>query len=198
MAHPSKVKGNTYNIIYADPPWSYNKRNNKNTKFGGGAMGHYPTLSFDDIYKLPINELSDDNCVMLLWVTFPKLIQCIKTFEHWGFKYKTIAFNWVKLNKKNRKPFFGVGYYTKSNTEVCLLGVKGKMKPISNYVSSIVIEPREEHSKKPLIIKDKIVELFGDIPRIELFAREKSKGWDVWGDEVCSDIKIGEEDGSSK
>ena len=179
-----------YNIIYADPPWSYNKRNNKNTKFGGGAMGHYPTLGFNDIYDLPIDKLSADNCALFLWVTFPKLNQCMKTFEHWGFEYKTIAFNWVKTNKKNDKPFFGVGYYTKSNTEVCLLGIKGKMKPISNYVSSVIIEPKEQHSKKPSIVRNKIVELFGDIPRVELFARQKTDGWDSWGNEIESDIKV--------
>jgi N6-adenosine-specific RNA methylase IME4 len=182
------MENKKYNIIYADPPWTYPKRNNKNTKFGGGAMGHYPTLSFDDIYNLPIKNLADENCALLLWVTFPKLNKCMKTFEHWGFEYKTIAFNWVKTNKKNDKPFFGVGYYTKSNTEVCLLGVKGKMKPISNYVSSVVIEPRDIHSKKPSSIRDKIVQLFGDIPRVELFAREKTDGWDIWGNELENDI----------
>jgi N6-adenosine-specific RNA methylase IME4 len=173
-----------YNIIYADPAWKYNKRNNKNTKFGGGCNGHYKTLDKEQIYNLPVKDIADKNCYLFLWVTFPKLIEGITTFKQWGFEYKTIAFNWVKTNKTNNKPFFGIGYYTKSNSEICLLGTKGKVKPISNYVSSIVITPREEHSKKPDCIRTKIMQLCGDLPRIELFARQKAEGWDSWGNEL--------------
>lgn len=179
-----------YNIIYADPPWKYNARNNKYTKFGGGAMGHYSTMSTKDICQLPIKEISDDNCALFLWTTFPRLQDGLLVMKEWGFDYKTVAFNWVKTNKKNDKPFFGVGYYTKSNSEVCLLGIKGKMKPISNKVSSIIISPKEEHSKKPNETREGIVKLFGDLPRIELFARQKTEGWDVWGNEVANDIDL--------
>ena len=181
---PEEAPAIKYQIIYADPPWKYNARNNKNTKFGGGCDAHYDCLSKEEIWNLPINKIADDNCYLFLWVTFPNLPQCIETFKHWGFQYKTIAFNWVKTNKNNGKPFFGIGYYTKSNSEVCLLGIKGKVKPESNYVSSIVINPREQHSKKPDCVRDKIVELCGDLPRIELFARQKVEGWDCWGNEV--------------
>ena len=173
-----------YNIIYADPPWKYNARNNTKTKFGGGAEGHYPLMKMEDIKALPVAELADNNCALLLWCTFPYLENQIELFNHWGFKYKTVGFTWIKTNKSNNKPFFGVGYYAKSNAEVCLLGIKGKMKPVSNKVSSVVISPREEHSKKPKIDRDNIVTLFGDVPRIELFARQKTKGWDVWGNEI--------------
>lgn len=179
-----------YNIIYADPPWQYNARNNKNTKFGGGAMGHYSTMTTEDICRLPVEDISADNCALFLWTTFPRLQEGLLVMSEWGFQYKTVGFNWVKTNKKNNNPFFGIGYYTKSNSEVCLLGIKGRMKPISNNVSSIIISPREEHSKKPAIIRDKIVELFGDLPAVELFAREKTPGWDVWGNEVESDITL--------
>ena len=110
--------------------------------------------------------------------------------EAWGFRYVTVAFNWFKVNKSGT-PFFGVGYYTKSNSEIALLGIKGKMKPVSNYVSQVVISPREEHSKKPDSVRDKIIELFGEKPRIELFARQSTPGWNVWGNEVRSDIEIG-------
>lgn len=175
---------NRYNIIYLDPPWQYNARNNKNTKFSLGVHGHYPTMSMQEIMKLPINKIADDNCALCMWCTFPYLDKQIKLFEHWGFKYKTILFNWVKTNKNNDKPFFGVGYYTKSNSEVCLLGVKGKMKPVSNSVSSVIISPREQHSKKPDVARDRIVELFGDLPRIELFARQSSDGWITFGNEA--------------
>ena len=179
-----------YQIIYADPPWKYNSRANHKTRFRGGACGHYNLMTMDEIKALPIPEMTDKNCVLFLWTTFPYLDKQIELFEHWGFKYKTVGFTWIKTNKKNGKPFFGVGYYAKSNAEVCLLGIKGKMKPVSNKISSVVISPREEHSKKPDEIREKIVELFGDLSRIELFARQKIKGWDVWGNEVKSDIEI--------
>ena len=173
-----------YNIIYADPPWKYNARNNTKTKFGGGAMGHYPVLSLQEIKELPIDRISDENCALFLWTTFPYLDKQIRLFEEWGFTYKTLGFSWIKTNKRNQAPFFGIGYYTKSNCEVCLLGTKGHMLPISNKVSSCIISAREEHSKKPDCVRDKIVELFGDIPRIELFARQQVAGWDCWGDEI--------------
>ena len=179
-----------YQIIYADPPWQYNNRANSGTKFGGGAAKHYNLMSMEEIKKLPINELADENCVLFLWVTFPLLDEQIKLFEEWGFRYKTLGFSWIKLNKNNNKPCFGIGFYTKSNCEVCLMGMKGKLKPVSNKVSSAVLSVRREHSRKPDEIRDKIVELFGDLPRIELFARNKTGGWDTWGNEVDCSIDL--------
>ncbi len=173
-----------YGIIYADPPWFYNPRNNCGTRFGGGASGHYSLMSNEQIAKLPIERISNKNSVLFLWVTFPHLNEQLKIFEHWGFTYRTLGFSWIKTNAKNGLPFFGVGYYAKSNCEVCLMGVKGKMTPISNKVSSCVISPRRRHSQKPDEVRKRIVELFGDIPRIELFAREQADGWDCWGNEL--------------
>ncbi|MCX4363291.1 MAG: MT-A70 family methyltransferase, partial [Clostridia bacterium] len=100
----------------------------------------------------------------------------------------TLGFSWVKTNPKNGKPFFGVGYYAKSNCEICLMGIKGKMKPISNAVSSCVISPRREHSRKPDEVRERIVDLFGNVPRIELFARQNTDGWDCWGNECKEGI----------
>ena len=148
-----------YQIIYADPPWQYNSRANSGTKFGGGAAKHYNLMSMEDIKNLPINELADENCVLFLWVTFPLLDEQIKLFQEWGFRYKTLGFSWIKLNKNNKKTCFGIGFYTKSNCEVCLMGMKGKLKPVSNRVSSAVLSVRREHSRKPDEIRDKIVEL---------------------------------------
>ena len=141
-------------------------------------------MSMAEIKALPVGDLAQENCALFLWTTFPYLDEQIKLFDWWGFKYRTVGFTWVKTNPKNGKPFFGVGYYAKSNAEVCLLGIRGKMRPISNRVSSIVIASREEHSKKPDVVRNKIVELFGDLPRIELFARARVDGWDAWGNEV--------------
>lgn len=178
-----------YNIIYADPPWSYRDKR-KHPKLSGGASNHYDTMSATQIKSLPINKIANINCMLFIWVTFPNLQLGLDVIESWGFKYKTLGFSWIKTNKKNGKPFFGIGYYTKSNCEVCLIGVKGKPLKESNHVSSVVISKREVHSKKPDIIRDKIVELVGDLPRVELFARNKIEGWDVWGNEVESDLAL--------
>ena len=172
------------NVIYTDMPWKYNSRANHKTRFRGGAQGHYDLMSMKDIKELPIDRISADNCVMFMWCTFPYLDEQIKLFKHWGFTYKTVGFTWIKTNVKNNKPFFGVGYYAKSNAEVCLMGIKGKMKPVSNSVSSAIISPRREHSRKPDEVRDRIVQLFGDVPRIELFARQDKPGWTSLGNGI--------------
>lgn len=172
-----------YNIIYADPPWNYSDKR-KGYKMSGGATNHYETMKIEDIKKIPIKDITEDNCMLFLWVTFPNLQEGLDVIKAWGFKYKTLGFSWIKTNKKNGNPFFGIGYYTKSNCEICLIGVKGKPIKQSDYISSVIISPREEHSKKPDEVREKIVKLCGDIPRIELFARQAVDGWDCWGNEV--------------
>ena len=180
-----------YNIIYADPAWSYKDKRDKHPRISGGASVHYNTMSVDEIKKLPVNEIADKNCMLFLWTTFPNLQEGLDVVKAWGFDYRTLGFSWIKLNKKNRKAFFGIGYYTKSNCECCLIGVKGKPIIVSNKVSSVVLSTRLNHSKKPPIIRDKIIELVGDLPRIELFARTKVHGWDVWGnDEKLESIPL--------
>jgi site-specific DNA-methyltransferase (adenine-specific) len=115
--------------------------------------------------------------------------------DNWGFIYKTFAFTWIKLNKSCDKMFFtkkdiffGIGHWTASNAEVCIAGLtpKGILNRQSKFISQIVLSPRKEHSRKPDEVRNKIVELCGDLPRIELFARQKTEGWDVWGNEVES------------
>lgn len=172
-----------YNIIYADPPWKYQDRN-----CNGSAEKHYPTMTINDLCTLPIKEITSDNCVLFIWVTYPMLEEAQKLIKAWGFKYKTIGFQWIKTYKKSGKFFFGLGRWTRGNTEPCLIATKGKPKRINNSISQLIISPVEEHSKKPDIVREKIVQLMGDLPRIELFARKKIPGWDVWGNEVDSDI----------
>ena len=170
-----------YNIIYADPPWKY-----KNKALAGnrGAVCKYNVMSTEDIKKLPVNELAAEDCMLFIWVTMPKLKEVFDLIEHWGFTYKTCGFNWVKRNKRANTWFMGMGNWTRANPELCLLATKGKPKRVSASVLSVIDTPIEEHSKKPAIIREKIVELCGDLPRIELFARQKTEGWDVWGNEV--------------
>ena len=171
-----------YNVIYADPPWKYKTW----TEGGGTAEKHYPTMKLDDIIKMKdtIEKISDNNCILFLWVTFPCLLEGLKVMKEWGFTYKTCGFNWVKRNKKSNTFFFGMGYWTRANSELCLIGTKGTIKRKSNKVFQIVDTPKEEHSKKPDVVRDRIVELVGDIPRIELFARQTANNWDCWGNEI--------------
>ena len=170
-----------YNIIYADPPYHFKNYNDKTaTKWVGQ---HYPVMSLQEIKDLNIQKISDNNCILSLWVTFPMLSHGLDIIKKWGFKYKTVAFTWIKTTKKN-KPFIGMGYWTRSNAEICLLATKGKIKRISASVSQIIIAPREKHSKKPDIARNKIIELVGNLNRIELFATKKVSGWDCIGYEI--------------
>lgn len=175
-----------YNIIYADPPWEYSDK----SKHRWGAERHYKTMSLKDIKNLDIDSIADDNCALFLWVTFPHLESWIELIKAWGFKYKTIWFNWVKLNKKSWTPFWGMWHYTRSNSEICLLAFKWKIKRINSDVHSVLLENIDKHSKKPDITREKIVRLFWDIPRIELFARNKTEWWDIWWNELDNNINL--------
>jgi N6-adenosine-specific RNA methylase IME4 len=176
-----------YQIIYADPPWKFQNFNDMTAQRWVGQ--YYPLLDLDILGKLPISNLADKNCALFLWATFPFLPYCLSTLEKWGFQYKTVAFTWVKI-RKDGLPLMGMGYWTRGNAEVCLLGTKGHPLRINRSVPQIILAPRQEHSKKPNIVRERIVELLGDLPRIELFARQKVEGWDCWGNEVESDIDL--------
>jgi len=147
----------------------------------------YEVMNNRDIYELPIKEISDKNCVLFLWATYPKLQEALQTIKEWGFEYKTVAFTWVKQNKKSNGWHFGLGYWTRGNPEICLLATRGKPKRISKFIANLTIGHLREHSQKPDEIRDKIIQLMGDLPRIELFARSSKKfenGWVNVGDSV--------------
>lgn len=177
--------GKKYKIIYADPPWEYKESGSGNRV----VHAHYSTMSIDDICNMPINELADDNCILFIWVTFPRLKEGIKVIEEWGFKYKGLGFCWIKKNKKTNSDFWGMGYYTRQNPEVCLIGVKGKYPSLSKDIHCLVKSKIREHSRKPDEIRNKIVEICGDKPRIELFARQRFEGWDAFGNELDNKIQ---------
>ena len=170
-----------YNIIYADPAWSYlDKSLNR-----GGAARHYKTMSNNEIKNLSIQNITSKDCILFIWATFPKIQEALEVINAWGFTYKTNGFTWIKKNKKQiNTNFWGMGRWTRSNAEICLIGTKGNPKRINAGIHSVIETPIERHSKKPDIVRDKIVELVGDLPRIELFARETADGWDSWGNEV--------------
>lgn len=167
-----------YKIIYADPPWKYN-----DCYKGGGAGRHYSLMSMTELYNLPIQNICAEDCILFMWVTYPFLQEGLDLIKAWGFTYKTIGFQWVKLSK-NGKMFWGCGNWTRANSEPCLIGIKGNPKPITHDIHQLIIEPATKHSEKPAIVRDKIVQLCGDVPRVELFARKIYPGWDVWGNEV--------------
>jgi N6-adenosine-specific RNA methylase IME4 len=175
MLFPNKK----YSIIYADPPWSYADRS-----CNGNAAAHYSTMSIEDIKRLPISEICNDDCVLFMWATYPLLPEALETVASWGFKFKSIAFQWVKQNKSGNGFFYGLGRWTRGNTEPCLLAVRGKPKRISASVHQLIVSPIRGHSQKPIEARDKIVQLMGDVPRIELFARDSAIGWDCWGDQA--------------
>ena len=152
-----------YGIIYADPPWKYAQK-----RLSGAA----------------------EDSALFLWATFPQLPEALRLIKAWGFTYKTAAFVWLKLNKKSYTWFYGLGFWTRGNAEICLLATRGHPKRKSAGIHQFIISPIEQHSKKPDITRDKIVALMGDIPRIELFARQETAGWDTWGNETKNSIEL--------
>mgnify|MGYP000218166485 CR=1 FL=1 len=170
-----------YNIVYADPPWSYRDKCRSGQR---GAEYKYPCMNISDIKNLPVQSITDQDCVLFLWATFPMIQEGLDTLKAWGFTYKTVGFVWVKKNKKSDSWFWGMGNWTRSNSEICLLGTKGRPKRISAGVHSVIDDRIEKHSKKPDSARKRIVELCGDIPKIELFARQSMSDWDCWGNEV--------------
>jgi N6-adenosine-specific RNA methylase IME4 len=170
-----------YQIIYADPPWSYADKASAGKR---GAIYKYPVMSQTAIENLPVNTICDADCALFLWVTMPMLSGCWDLITKWGFTYKTVAFTWVKRNRRMPTWFWGMGNWTRANPELCLLAIKGKIRRADASVHSIVDTAIREHSRKPDEVRERIVKLMGDLPRIELFARIKTPGWDVWGDEV--------------
>ena len=181
-----------YQIIYADPPWRY-----EHPAIGSKSKAienHYPTMLLEDIKKLAVNKIADENCVLFLWATAPKLKECFEVLTAWGFEYRTCAI-WDKK-------IIGVGYWFRNQHELLLIGKKGKLSPPEpkERVSSVYLEKRGEHSKKPIFFRNLISKWYPTFNKIELFARlndpkdlfrESSfKGWDVWGNEVESDIQL--------
>jgi site-specific DNA-methyltransferase (adenine-specific) len=192
-----------YNIIYADPPWHYSSGLRSSKKIGGKFQYYtpsttvgaaYTTMTLDALMRLPVGSIAADNCILFLWTTDSHLPQALEVIKAWGFQYKTIGFIWNKKEKSGKQVCY-YGHWTMKGSEICLLATKGRMHQYiqSHKVRQLVEAPRDKttHSRKPDEVRDRIVQLMGDLPRIELFAREKTEGWDVWGDEVESDVVLG-------
>ena len=170
-----------YKCIYADPPWYFKARSSKGE--GRNANQHYNCMELKDICDLPVKDIADDDCVLLMWVIDPMLDLAFDVIEAWGFQYKTVGFTWAKTNKSSMGFFTGLGYWTRGNPEMCLLATKGKPKRIHKDVAQLVISERRKHSEKPLLHKE--IERLVPGPYLEMFARKKLyENWDYWGNEV--------------
>ena len=176
-----------YEIIYADPPWQYHS---KQTFKRGGVRFHrleeeYQTVSTEEMCSWEVSKIAAKDCAIFMWATDSHIKDAIRLMEAWGFKYVTVAFVWVKQTNKGNL-VSNVGAWTMKNCELCLFGTRGAMRKHkkSNKVKQLFYAERTEHSKKPGCVRSFIEEMFGDLPRIELFARQRADGWDAWGNEV--------------
>jgi N6-adenosine-specific RNA methylase IME4 len=175
----------TYQVIYADPPWSFATYSAKGK--GRSADAHYDTMTLADIKALPVGGWAAPNCVLLLWATDPLLPRALEVIDAWGFSYKTVGFYWAKLNKSAKHKaideanfFTGLGFWTRANPEQCLLATRGHPKRAAGNVRKLVVSPRREHSRKPEVIYDRIEALCPG-PYLEMFARSSRPGWESWG-----------------
>lgn len=178
---------NHFGAIYADPPWLF--------EIWGKAKGasrdpKYPCAGVEDLIAMPVAELAAQDCALFMWVTWPMLLDSIRLVEAWGFNYKTCAFAWIKAHSGQIEMFrddtdvqVGLGYWTRANSEVCLLATKGKPKRLHADVRQAIIEPRREHSRKPDCVYGRIERLVAG-PYLELFARSTRPGWTSWGNQV--------------
>ena len=190
-----------YQIIYADPPWSFTGLGSKGIRSGKMRQDDsgfhenikletkYSTLSVEELKALPVSNISDVDCSLFLWTTDAHLPFAIDVMRAWGFTYATIGFTWLKKTSTGKQVCY-YGYWTLKGTEICLIGRKGHPKVLNHKIRQLTEAKRREHSRKPDEVRDNIVFLMGDLPRIELFARQETLGWDVWGNEVNSDITI--------
>lgn len=181
--------GKKYQIIYADCPWRYNNqaskfRTSRGKIYTGGAINHYEIMSIEEIKELPIQKICENNALLFLWATFPCLEKQLEVFKSWGFKYRTIGFTWIKLDK-SKNPSWGLGYYTRSNAEICLIGIRGKGLKLDRHdIHSVIISQKEKHSKKPDEVRSRIEKMYPTVSKIELFASKKVEGWDAIGYEI--------------
>ena len=186
-----------YGVIYADPPWRFKVWNGEtavkardSSSTYTSANVHYHTMTMDSIAALPVSQLAAKDCALFLWCSWPMLQEALEIVEAWGFRYKTCAFDWMKAHARQVEMFrddtdalMGMGYWTRANTEPCLLATRGKPKRLNADVRQGIIEPRREHSRKPDCVHERIERLVAG-PYVELFARRQRPGWDVWGNET--------------
>lgn len=188
-----------YDVIYADPAWKYGSKELYGDKNKEGKRENrfrkleriYDTMSLAEIKQLPVKNMIGKNAACFLWATDSHLKEGIEVLESWGFKYKTIAFNWIKKTNKGNT-YVNFAPWTLKSSEICLLGMRGSMGKLKtdNTVRQLIESERTKHSKKPKEARERIEQLFADVNRIELFARKNYVGWDAWGNEVEDSIDL--------
>lgn len=197
MADFNDLARGYYGALLVDPPWrfrTWNRAAAVTRRSGSGtnvsASVHYSTMAIEDLAALPVGELAADNSCLFLWACWPTLTDAFHLLKAWGFEYKTCAFDWMKAHTRQVEMFrddadalMGMGYWTRSNSEPCLLATRGKPKRLNADVRQGIIEPRREHSRKPDCVHERIERLVAG-PYLELFARQQRPGWTVWGDET--------------
>jgi N6-adenosine-specific RNA methylase IME4 len=185
-----------FRAMLADPPWHFAAWSHRGE--GKGASQHYDCMSLDEICALPVADIMADDAALFLWVVQPMLPDGLRVMESWGFKFRTVAFVWVKMpatwsehqlsmfETGNRvQPRLGLGYHTRSGVEQCWLGIRGNgYERQAQGVEQVLHAPLRQHSRKPDEIARRIELLVGDVPRIELFARQARPGWQAWGNEA--------------
>lgn len=180
-----------YKVIYVDPPWQYRDKCKDGER---GAQFKYPVMNIRDLMRLPVESLADDEfCVMFMWWVAPMPLDAIKLVEAWGFRLSTMkGFTWAKTYKRQIETFaLGMGHVTRANTEDCLIAIRGKLpERLDASVKQIIVAPRMEHSAKPEEVRKAIEQIYGDVPRIELFARGEVEGWDTWGNDCPCSIEL--------
>lgn len=180
------MPSSTYDIVYLDPPWYYYGSPIKDAAAGK----HYPLMTVDELAALDMRRILNKSAAVFMWATCPRLDFALKLIEAWGLNYRGVAYVWVKTNRQG-KIISGQGVpptFTKPTTELVLAATTkttGRPFPIRDLAQpQVVLHPRGAHSEKPPIFRERIEQLCGDRPRIELFARSRAKGWDSWGAEV--------------
>ncbi len=183
----------SYNVLHIDCPWSFRVWS-KDTGNGRSAESHYPTLTLETLKALPMQSLMGDDCAVFLWATWPLLPEALEVGAAWGLEYKTCAFDWVKLTA-NGKPHFGMGYYTRANTEPCLLFTQGSPKRIDKGVPQLLVESAQLSLFPPLVAQVQAhsvkpdetyrrIERLTEGPYLDVFARRNRPGWDAIGNEI--------------
>jgi N6-adenosine-specific RNA methylase IME4 len=178
------LKGKRYGVILADPPWKFIAWGKSKRERGPGR--HYKTLDLATIKALPVGDLAADDCVLLLWIPDAHLREGFDVLDAWGFTFKTVAFYWAKLNKRQKLGDYwvtGMGYWTRANPEQCWLATRGKPKRLARNVRRLIVEAVREHSRKPTATHGRIERLLSG-PYVELFTRHTKPGWDCWGDQT--------------
>lgn len=183
-----------FSVIYADPAWQYENDGR------GSAENHYRTMPLDEVCALPVRDLAAPASLLFMWIVWPMLFEAKAVMDAWGFTYKNCAFDWLKTTKDGNSDAVGMGRYTRGNSEVCLLGVRGRgidlvkdhsvRQSILGGQSEVIAAPRGRHSAKPPEVRDRICKLTVDATSIELFARDRDPRFESWGNEVNATISL--------